>query len=1806
MTPAQMTSQSTSKATAHRCVTLSAQLATLPLAILLIQANHAHAATTTAIDATATDASIAAAAQPAQSSSLLQIIDNIANAIYSVGSDNLISIPTTSNQVTVKSSTLPEYGITLTQPPLQTLTAGSTVTWLNVLTNTSYSDETIDLVWTAPATLSNLKVYQDLNNNGILDAGDLPLPIEDLKSRIKLAQGGKVQLIVQALTDSQLQDGDTADVQIHATVAEDNSKTAAATDKLVIVAPSIGFKDKSYSQDRHSDQVGKDVYVETSYAQCNFQHDAPDQVWVKITSPKTGDVDYFKGTETGNNTGKYRFDAPTEHNANKTLDDRIIQTLNGDTLTATLDACIDPKTSGKVPVSDNLTTNIDMVDNAPALVVVKEGDVRTAELGDYVNYSIKIENKGAATAYDVQLKDALPRGFAIVDGTVKVDQQRHDDFVAQGKYKTLSLGNLNVGQSVTVNYRVLIGSSALGGDGINRAIAVGTDDLGDNISSREAQWRIEVSRGMMTTDGIIVGKVYHDINRDGIQQRDDGELGVAGVRIYMENGNFVVTDAEGKYSLYGINAKTHVLKVDRTTLPVGSELIEQSNRNTGDPSSRFVDMKYGELHRADFSIVDGMGDASQTLNDQLKSRSERIATSNNALEQAVKSQLELQPNYQTSTSNLVDDTGCKTNAVLDQAGSCDNAIVDKIDHLNSDAAPRMSVNLVTPPKEQPLEEYLKDVPNNDVQFINLNDGQRLGSLKQMVQVQAPLGSELTLYVGDSKVPSEQIGKTATQQKQQVAAYDYYAVELQRGRNTLRAVATDNRGNTVSETSIHVMAPDSLQAIDTRTQSGLVSADGVSEYQVVISLKDRDGKPYVSSTPVTIDTNIGRIGLKDTTPNTAGTQVYVHGGELLIPVIAPTNPGKGDLIITAGSTKTVVPLQFTANLRPLIAVGIIEGTLSLSNFDSNQMTDAGNAFEQELHELSGNDDYRATGRAAMFLKGKVRGDYLLTLSYDSDKSGERLFRDIKPDEYYPVYGDASAKGYDAQSTSKLYVRVDKGRSFAMYGDLKTQVDDDEGIKLGQYNRTLTGFKGQYEDDNTRITTFAAETATSQRVNETRGLGISGPYPLADNFDAVMMNSETVEVIIRDADNPGVVISRQPLTRFADYEIDPISRSLYLKAPIASQDFNGNPIYLRVTVEVDGGGDKYWVGGIAAKQQLNDKVSIGGSYINSDDPTNTEELASVNSVIKFNDQLKLVAEYARSKSSEPNYQASNQINTTTSSGQDVEGDALRVELTYDDKQRTRGKAYYNQADAGFVTGSSPISAGRTEAGIESSRRLADDKTTLKLDAVYSEQDSNDTTTQGVKASVERKLTDHIRAELGVRYYKQEGASARNIQAAPDVLDVNKDTSSSDAIFNQSALDSVGNSNGDIEGTTVRAKVTATLPKLNSSKVFAEYEQDVRNSSRNATSLGLETPLAGMGRLYARHDLINSLSGSYGLDDSSERQRTVVGFDANYMKDGTVYSEYRSRDAISARDAEAAIGLKNKWYVQEGLTLNTLFERIESLEGDSDNTATAAGIGVEYLANDDYKASGRLEKRWGNTSDTILATAGVAYRYSEDVTLLTKNHYSRIDYNDGHRTMNRLQLGMAYRDYDSNQLDMLGKLEYRLDDNSTAADDYKKDTYLWSWHGNYHPTRPLTLSGHYAGKHSQYEADGVRSTNTAHAAHVRALYDINERWDAGIQTGAYYNDSADDLTYLAGVEVGYSPIANLWLSAGYNFLGFRDDDIAYDNSTDQGGYVRLRFKFDEDLFKGGDDRRNKMLLPTANTPARDSQSNVSNINNGSMTDE
>src|SRR4030095_1457640 len=147
-----------------------------------------------------------------------------------------------------------------------------------------------------------------------------------------------------------------------------------------------------------------------------------------------------------------------------------------------------------------------------------------------------------------------------------------------------------------------------------------------------------------------------------------------------------------------------------------------------------------------------------------------------------------------------------------------------------------------------------------------------------------------------------------------------------------------------------------------------------------------------------------------------------------------DPGDAKITVNSGSLGAETTLAFMPELRPFMGVGIVQGTISLRSLKSGSITPtrSRDGFDEELQKwlVTGDDgQVTASARAAFYLKGKIKGDYLLTAAYDSDKgTRERLFRDIQPDEFYPIYGDSAVKGFDAQSTSRFYIRIDTRKCY----------------------------------------------------------------------------------------------------------------------------------------------------------------------------------------------------------------------------------------------------------------------------------------------------------------------------------------------------------------------------------------------------------------------------------------------------------------------------------------------------------------------------------------------------------------------------------------------------------------------------------------------------------------------------------------------------------------------------------------------------------------------------------------------------------
>jgi hypothetical protein len=66
------------------------------------------------------------------------------------------------------------------------------------------------------------------------------------------------------------------------------------------------------------------------------------------------------------------------------------------------------------------------------------------------------------------------------------------------------------------------------------------------------------------------------------------------------------------------------------------------------------------------------------------------------------------------------------------------------------------------------------------------------------------------------------------------------------------------------------------------------------------------------------------------------------------------------------------------------------------------------------------------------------------------------------------------------------------------------------------------------------------------------------------------------------------------------------------------------------------------------------------------------------------------------------------------------------------------------------------------------------------------------------------------------------------------------------------------------------------------------------------------------------------------------------------------------------------------------------------------------------------------------------------------------------------------------------------------------------------------------------------------------------------------ALHSWESNVMDYSAGIDVGTTFAKNVWISVGYNFAGFRDDDFSASRHTAQGPYLKIRIKADQDTFK------------------------------------
>lgn len=296
-----------------------------------------------------------------------------------------------------------------------------------------------------------------------------------------------------------------------------------------------------------------------------------------------------------------------------------------------------------------------------------------------------------------------------------------------------------------------------------------------------------------------------------------------------------------------------------------------------------------------------------------------------------------------------------------------------------------------------------------------------------------------------------------------------------------------------------------------------------------------------------------------------------------------------------------------------------------------------------------------GRLAFYLKGKVKGKYLLTAAADTTedelknifknmdkKDARQMLRRLDPDDYYPVYGDDSTFTEDAPTKGRFYVRLERGDSHILWGTSNTRIT---GTELLRSERELYGGNALYRSQRStsfgeRLTEATAYGSQPESLSERQEfLGTGGSAYFMKRQD-IVRGSETVSVETRD-ETTGRVIERRTLRYGEDYSFDYMQGVLLLQKPLQSTAgtngavrngaLGGQKIYILANYEyvpTVGNVHGYSYGG-RVQQWLGDNLRVGFTGMNETTGPANQKAYGADIQLRGSERTMLEGEVAHSK-------------------------------------------------------------------------------------------------------------------------------------------------------------------------------------------------------------------------------------------------------------------------------------------------------------------------------------------------------------------------------------------------------------------------------------------------------------------------------------------------------------------------------------------------------------------------------------------------
>ena len=232
-------------------------------------------------------------------------------------------------------------------------------------------------------------------------------------------------------------------------------------------------------------------------------------------------------------------------------------------------------------------------------------------------------------------------------------------------------------------------------------------------------------------------------------------------------------------------------------------------------------------------------------------------------------------------------------------------------------------------------------------------------------------------------------------------------------------------------------------------------------------------------------------------------------------------------------------------------------------------------------------------------------------------------------------------------------------------------------------------------------------------------------------------------------------------------------------------------------------------------------------------------------------------------------------------------------------------------------------------------------------------------------------------------------------------------------------------------------------------------------------------------------------------------------------------------------------------------------------------AAFVGAQYRK-DLWQLTSRLEHRNADSEDRWSSTTGW-YRepvegHAMSVSLQAFDSSTLLG---GGNTEAVGRLAWAFRP-DSSQWIVFDRFEMKYDEHSDLLNSFESARVVNNLHANWQLNSALQLGLQYGVRYVSSTFEGEKYAGISDIVGADLRRQITRRFDLGLHAAVLHSWESDVLDYSTGFDVGTTFAKNVWISVGYNFAGFRDDDFSASRHTAQGPYLKIRIKADQDTFK------------------------------------